>query len=125
RDDPGLARLGVVRGDDQQTVEAELRMLPGEVDRMGGVVGPHPRDDGDLGTDGLADRFGELELLHVGEGRRPPVVPETTIMSCPFSTRWAASFWAVSRSTLWPSSVSGVTIAVPTAPNGRALRGSV
>ena len=48
-----------------------------------------------------------------------PVVPLSTRPSWPVATRCRAS-WTAAPTSIAPSAVNGVTIAVSTAPNGRA-----
>ena len=115
--DAGLARLVVVRRDQEQPVGAELLGLAGQLDRVRGGVGADPGDDvARSPTASLTARRmpPSSATLVVGDS---PVVPETTTPSWPWSTRCAAIRAVPSRSTE-PSSWKAVAIAVSTRPKG-------
>ncbi len=69
RDDAALRRLVVVRRDDQESVDAELVRLLGEVDGMRGRVRARARDDRCLLADRLERSAEEIEPLGIGERR--------------------------------------------------------
>ena len=65
---PGLAGLAVVGGDEQQPVGAELGRLAGQLDRVRGDVGADARDDRGAVADRVADDAQDLAVL--GRGGR-------------------------------------------------------
>jgi dihydrofolate reductase len=69
RGDPVLGRLVVVGGHHEHAVGAELLGLHGELDGVGGVVGPDPGHHGGAVPDRLDDRAQQPTVL-LGAGRR-------------------------------------------------------
>ncbi len=116
RGDRRSRRLRIVGGDDEEAVRAGGRRALTEVNRVRGDIVPGAGDELRTGAHGAADDPRSSifsSSVVVGDS---PVVPETTSMSLPSPTRWSATFSTLAQSMV-PSSLNGVTIAVPTVPN--------
>ena len=68
--EPLLRGLVVVRGDQQNPVGPGLFGMPGQVDGLGGVVGPGPGNHRHPAGHRVDDDINHLVVLVVGEGRR-------------------------------------------------------
>ena len=116
RDESGLRAFVVIRRDEQNSIDADLRRVLRQLNRVGGVVRAGARNDGDASVDMFNGEFYCGASFMVAAS---PVVPVIQIASV-WLEIWS-SIIRPSSAKFMPVSSNGVTIATHAPLNGNCF----